>query len=47
MGQKSKRVFKTTDFDVTIMVLDNTGKMKMNYGYEDITELSPVEKQDK
>lgn len=28
-------------------ILDNTGKMKMNYGYEDISELSPVEKQDK
>ncbi|MDG4850796.1 immunity protein YezG family protein [Peribacillus frigoritolerans] len=28
-------------------ILDNTGKMKINYGYEDISELSPVEKQDK
>ncbi|WP_397443818.1 immunity protein YezG family protein [Peribacillus aracenensis] len=29
------------------IILDNTGKMKKNYGYEDISELSPVEKQDK
>ena len=28
-------------------MLDGTGKMKINYGYEDISELSPVEKQDK
>lgn len=28
-------------------ILDNTGKMKINYGYDDISELSPVEKQDK
>lgn len=28
-------------------ILDSTGKMKVNYGYEDISELSPVEKQDK
>jgi uncharacterized protein (TIGR01741 family) len=28
-------------------MLERTGKMKINYGYEDISELSPVEKQDK
>lgn len=28
-------------------MLDNTGKMNINYGYEDISERSPVEKQDK
>lgn len=28
-------------------ILDNTGTMKINYGYEDISELSPVEKQEK
>ena len=28
-------------------ILDSTGKMKINYGYEDISELSPIEKQDK
>lgn len=28
-------------------ILENTGKMKMNYGYEDISELNPLEKQDK
>ena len=28
-------------------ILDNTGKMKINYGYENISDLSPVEKQDK
>lgn len=28
-------------------ILDNTGKMKINYGYEDISQLSPVEKQEK
>ncbi|MFJ5769804.1 immunity protein YezG family protein [Psychrobacillus sp. NPDC093180] len=28
-------------------ILENTGKMKINYGYEDISEISPVEKQDK
>ncbi|MDR9798430.1 DUF600 family protein [Aeribacillus pallidus] len=28
-------------------ILDNTGKMKINYGYEDISHLSPVEKQEK
>jgi uncharacterized protein (TIGR01741 family) len=28
-------------------MLDSTGKMKINYDYEDISELSPVEKQDK
>lgn len=28
-------------------ILDSTGRMKINYGYEDISELSPVEKQDK
>ncbi|ALA53236.1 MULTISPECIES: immunity protein YezG family protein [Shouchella] len=27
--------------------LDNTGRMKINYGYEDLFELSPVEKQEK
>lgn len=27
--------------------LDNTGRMKINYGYEDLSELSPVEKQEK
>lgn len=27
--------------------LENTGKMKIDYGYEDIAELSPTEKQDK
>ncbi|MDQ0221349.1 DUF600 family protein [Peribacillus cavernae] len=28
-------------------ILDNTGKMKINYGYEDISQLSPVEKQER
>lgn len=28
-------------------ILDKTGKMKINYGYEDISEISPVEKQEK
>ena len=28
-------------------ILDNMGKMKLNYGYEDISEISPDEKQDK
>lgn len=28
-------------------ILDNTGKMKINYGYEDISQLSPVDKQEK
>lgn len=28
-------------------ILDNTGKMKINYGYEDISLLSPIEKQEK
>lgn len=28
-------------------ILDHTGKMKINYGYEDISEISPIEKQDK
>ncbi|MBT2680531.1 DUF600 family protein [Bacillus sp. ISL-35] len=28
-------------------ILENTGKMKIDYGYQDISELSPVEKQDK
>lgn len=28
-------------------ILDNTGKMKISYGYEDISQLSPVEKQEK
>lgn len=28
-------------------ILNNTGKMKINYGYENISDLSPVEKQDK
>lgn len=28
-------------------ILDNTGKMNINYGYEDISEISPVDKQDK
>lgn len=28
-------------------ILEITGQMKINYGYEDISELSPVEKQDK
>ncbi len=28
-------------------MLDSAGKMKINYGYEDISELSSVEKQDK
>ena len=28
-------------------ILDNNGKMKINYGYENISDLSPVEKQDK
>ncbi|WP_208590071.1 immunity protein YezG family protein [Gracilibacillus suaedae] len=28
-------------------ILDNTGKMKIDYGYEDISEISPVEKQDR
>ena len=27
--------------------LGSTGRVKMNYGYEDISELSPVEKQEK
>lgn len=28
-------------------ILDNTGRMRINYGYEDISELSTVVKQDK
>jgi len=28
-------------------ILENTGKMKINYGYENLSEISPVEKQDK
>lgn len=28
-------------------LLDSTGRMKINYGYEDISLLSPVEKQEK
>ncbi|WP_199624428.1 immunity protein YezG family protein [Paenibacillus alkalitolerans] len=27
--------------------LDNTGRMKIDYGYEDISQISPVEKQEK
>nr|WP_324295679.1 immunity protein YezG family protein [Rossellomorea vietnamensis] len=27
--------------------LNHTGKMNINYGYEDLSKLSPVEKQDK
>lgn len=26
--------------------LDNTGEMKINYGYEDISQINPVEKQE-
>jgi uncharacterized protein (TIGR01741 family) len=28
-------------------ILDNTGRMKINYGYEDLSEINPVEKQEK
>lgn len=28
-------------------ILNSTGKMKLNYGYEDISELSAIEKQEK
>ena len=28
-------------------ILDNSGKMKINYDYKDVSELSPIEKQDK
>ncbi|MCE5287478.1 MAG: antitoxin YezG family protein [Pelosinus sp.] len=28
-------------------ILDSTGKMKLDYGYEDLSQISPVEKQDK
>ena len=28
-------------------ILDNMGRMKLNYGYDDISEISPDEKQDK
>lgn len=28
-------------------ILDNKGRMKLNYGYDDISEISPDEKQDK
>lgn len=28
-------------------ILDSTGKMKIEYGYEDISQISPVEKQEK
>ncbi|ART75178.1 cytoplasmic protein [Sutcliffiella horikoshii] len=28
-------------------LLDNSGRMKLNHGYDDISELSPDEKQDK
>lgn len=28
-------------------ILDNTGQMKLNYGYDDISEISPDEKQEK
>ncbi|PAD34234.1 cytoplasmic protein, partial [Terribacillus saccharophilus] len=26
---------------------DSNGKMKINYGYDDLSEISPVEKQEK
>lgn len=28
-------------------ILENTGKMKINYGYDDLSQMSPVEKQDR
>lgn len=28
-------------------ILDNTGRMRINYGYDDLSEMSPVEKQEK
>jgi uncharacterized protein (TIGR01741 family) len=28
-------------------ILDHTGRMKINYGYDDLSEMSPVEKQEK
>jgi uncharacterized protein (TIGR01741 family) len=28
-------------------ILDNTGRMKLNYGYDDISHISPDEKQEK
>ncbi|PLR78370.1 cytoplasmic protein [Bacillus sp. V3-13] len=28
-------------------ILDNTGQMKINYGYEDLSQISPVEKQER
>ncbi|PAF36787.1 cytoplasmic protein [Terribacillus saccharophilus] len=28
-------------------ILDSNGKMKINYGYDDLSEISPVEKQEK
>ncbi|MBH0156672.1 DUF600 family protein [Fictibacillus sp. 5RED26] len=28
-------------------ILENTGKMNINYGYDDLSQLSPVEKQEK
>ncbi|AYV70489.1 antitoxin YezG family protein [Bacillus sp. PK3-056] len=28
-------------------ILDNMGRMKLNYGYDDVSEISPDEKQDK
>ncbi len=28
-------------------ILENTGKLKINYGYDDLSQLSPVEKQEK
>ncbi|MGZ0086031.1 immunity protein YezG family protein [Caldibacillus thermoamylovorans] len=28
-------------------ILDNTGRMKIHYGYDDLSEMSPVEKQEK
>ena len=28
-------------------ILDSTGRMRINYGYDDLSEMSPVEKQEK
>ncbi|PLR81667.1 cytoplasmic protein [Bacillus canaveralius] len=28
-------------------ILDNTGQMKINYGYEDLSQIGPVEKQER
>lgn len=41
------RVQEQEQWTSLTFILDSTGKMKINYGYKDISELSPIEKQDK